>query len=130
MQTDTVIFYDGKCGLCSRSVRFIMKRDKKLLFKFSAFNSEFSKSKIGNNQTEDYLILFKNGKIYHRSTAVLKIASKLSGLWPLFYFFIMVPPFIRDAAYNYIAKKRYKWFGTSDNCKLTAADSQKDYFLL
>jgi len=61
-------------------------------------------------------ILVENDKAYSRSTAALRTARLLGGLWKLFYAFIIVPPFIRNAVYDLIAKNRYKWFGKKESC--------------
>ena len=63
-------------------------------------------------------ILVENGKVYDRSTAALKVLKRLNGLWRLFYGFIIVPKFIRDGVYNFIAKNRYQWFGRKDECMI------------
>ena len=66
--------------------------------------------------------LVENGKIYDRSTAALKVLRKLNGLWKLLYAFIIIPKFIRDAVYDFIAKNRYRWFGRKDECMIPTAE--------
>jgi predicted DCC family thiol-disulfide oxidoreductase YuxK len=61
-------------------------------------------------------ILVENGKLYFKSTAALKVVKKLNGPLKLLYFFIIVPPFIRNFIYDIVARNRYKWFGKSDVC--------------
>jgi len=74
---------------------------------------------LGFDQNEfDSLVLLTNGSVYKKSTAALKIAKKLSGLYPLFYIFIIIPPFIRHGVYDIIAKYRYNWFGKRDSCRM------------
>jgi predicted DCC family thiol-disulfide oxidoreductase YuxK len=62
------------------------------------------------------VILWEEGKISYRSTAALRIVKNLTGAWPLLYVLIIVPAFIRDSVYNWIAKNRYKWWGKSSEC--------------
>lgn len=64
------------------------------------------------------VILIENGRTYDRSSAALRIAKKLNGLWPLLYIFIIVPKPIRDAVYNLIGRNRYKWFGKTEACMI------------
>jgi len=115
-----IIFFDGICNLCNGAVQFTIKRDHKNIFRFASLQSEYATEKIApfNIAPEnlDSFILLENGKVYQRSTAALRVAKKLNGLWPLLYGFIIVPRFIRDAVYNYIAKNRYKWFGKQESC--------------
>ena len=63
-------------------------------------------------------IFIDEEKVYKQSTAALKVCRYLRGLWPLCYGFIIVPKFIRDGIYNWIAKNRYKWFGVRQQCMI------------
>jgi predicted DCC family thiol-disulfide oxidoreductase YuxK len=114
------VLFDGFCNLCNASVIFIIKRDKKDLFRFTTFQSDTGKEiakKLGiETLVSDTLIVYQHGKIYTQSAAALTIARSLSGLWPLLYAFIIVPPALRNAIYNVISKNRYKWFGRRERC--------------
>ena len=125
LESKAIIFFDGICNFCNSSVNFIIKRDKKNYFKFASLQSEFAgkflescnlvpKVHSVNGNTEkklDSIILFENNNLYIKSTAALRIAKHLNGLWKIFFIFIIVPPFIRNFFYDIIAKNRYKWFG-------------------
>lgn len=115
-----VVFFDGFCNLCNGAVQFTIERDKNDVFKFASLQSEYAQEKLTafNIQPKQgqSMILLEDGKVYNRSTAALRVARKLSGLWPLFYVFIILPRFIRDGIYNYVAKNRYKWFGKKESC--------------
>jgi predicted DCC family thiol-disulfide oxidoreductase YuxK len=118
--TKSIILFDGFCNLCSWAVQFVVKRDKKKKFQFASLQSEYGiKILIENNlPPSDFnsLVLVENGKIYTQSTGALKIAQSLSGIWPIFYAAIILPEFIRDGIYNWVAKNRYKWFGRKETC--------------
>ena len=60
----------------------------------------------------------EDGKAYKQSTAGLRVCRHLRGLWPLCYGLIIVPGFIRDGFYNWVAKNRYKWFGVRQQCMI------------
>ena len=117
-----IILFDGVCNLCNKSVQFIIKWDKKDLFRFTSLQSETGQALLSNyNLSSSDLssfILIENEKAYTRSTGALRVARKLSGAWPLLYAFIIIPPFIRNALYNFIATNRYKWFGKQESCWL------------
>jgi predicted DCC family thiol-disulfide oxidoreductase YuxK len=113
----TTVFFDGVCNLCNTSIQFIIKRDKNGKMKFAPLQSEWAEQLIGKPQY-DSLILYQNKKVYYRSTAALKIAKMMDGLWPLLYVFIIVPPFFRNFIYDHIAKNRYQWFGKKDECMI------------
>jgi len=115
-----VVLFDGVCNLCSSSVQYIIKRDKKNLFRFASLQSEIANKMLkGHNlsTTEfDSFVLIENGEIYKKSTGALKVAKNLSGAIKLCYGFIIVPAFIRDVVYNLVAGNRYRWFGKKEAC--------------
>jgi len=115
-----IIFFDGVCNLCTGSIQFIIKRDRKDLFRFAALQSEqairYLQSFNISPNSLDTILLLENGKIYKRSTAALRIAKRLSGAWPALYGFIIIPEFIRDYLYRQIAKRRYKIWGKEESC--------------
>lgn len=120
MQIQSVIFFDGLCNLCNGAVQFIIERDTNNVYHFASLQSDFAKNELSKFDIDtaqmNSFILLENGKIYQRSTAALRVSKKLRGLWPLLYIFIIIPPFIRDGFYDYIAKNRYKWFGKQESC--------------
>ncbi|MFP4042511.1 MAG: thiol-disulfide oxidoreductase DCC family protein [Bacteroidales bacterium] len=128
----SIIIFDGYCNLCSNSVVFILKNDKKDNFRFTSLQSKYSQSltEIEKNKSKipDSIILLENGNIYTQSSAALRIAKKLRWPFPLAYALIVVPPFIRNAIYRYIARNRYKWFGKRNTCFIP--DQNVDYKFL
>lgn len=117
------VLFDGVCNLCNASVNFIIDRDPKGYFRFAALQSDAAKA-LGETVTgdPDSVILYEDGKRYDKSTAALRIARRLSGLWPVLYMGIIVPRPIRDVVYRFIARNRYKWFGKSDACRLPSPE--------
>jgi predicted DCC family thiol-disulfide oxidoreductase YuxK len=69
-------------------------------------------------QKLDSIVLIENGNVYTKSSAALRIARKMSNLWPLFFVLLIIPSFIRDGVYDFIAKNRYKWFGKKEQCMI------------
>ena len=115
-----VVIFDGYCNFCSRSVLFIIKRDPDAWFRFTA-----SQEPAGKRIVEEYhlgqlaahsIVLIENETVYRKSTAALRIARKLSGLWPMVYALIVVPKPVRDFFYDMIAGSRYRLFGMRDSC--------------
>ncbi len=121
-ENQSIVLFDGVCNLCNSAVAFIIKRDKKKIFKLSPLQSSFSKEL--NQQFHfkqpllNSIVLIENNKVYDKSTAALRVVKKLSGPIKLLYIFIIIPPFIRDAVYSVIAKNRYRWFGKK-SCEIT-----------
>ena len=82
--THPVILFDGVCNLCTASVQFIIKHDKKRLFRFASLQSSFGKKILKENNLPadafNSFILFENDEIFMRSTAALMVAKKLNGI--------------------------------------------------
>jgi predicted DCC family thiol-disulfide oxidoreductase YuxK len=118
----SIIFFDGVCNLCNASIDFIIKRDKKDKFLVGALQDGVSKKVLSDYTVkEDYLdslVLLEERKIFYKSTAALKIAKNLTGLWPVFYPLILLPEGFRDFIYDWVAKNRYRWFGKKNTCRL------------
>jgi predicted DCC family thiol-disulfide oxidoreductase YuxK len=117
-----VLLFDGVCNFCNDTVNFILTMDKNDRFRFATLQSEIGKNLLGrpplNPKESESVVLIEKGKVYRYSSAGLRIAKNLGGGWSLLYIFILVPPFIRDAIYKWIARNRYKWFGKRDSCRM------------
>ena len=118
--------FDGVCNLCNGAVTFTIKRDKKNVFRFAALQSEIGQQLISKFNIDtskvDSIILIDDEKQYEKSSAALHIAKQLSGAYPLLFGFMIVPKFIRNAVYDYIAKNRYNWFGKKEICMIPTAE--------
>lgn len=121
-----IILFDGVCNLCNSSVNFVIDRDKKDHFRFAALQSEEGKNLMQKHGLDtsyfDSIVLFKNGKVYKKSTAALHVAQKLGGFWPLTGVFFILPAFLRDVFYDIVAKYRYSWFGKKDECRIPSPE--------
>ncbi len=115
-----IILFDGVCNLCNGVVQFIIKRDTKNIFRFASLQSMFGQAVLQKfhlpSNTFNSFILLQKGKIYTKSTGALMVSKQLRGGWQSLYFFMIVPGFIRNSVYNYIANNRYKWFGKKEEC--------------
>ncbi|QQX76216.1 MULTISPECIES: thiol-disulfide oxidoreductase DCC family protein [Aequorivita] len=121
-----IILFDGVCNLCNGAVTYIIKRDNKNVFKFAALQSEIGQQLISKFNIDtskvDSIILIDGEKHYIKSSAALHIAKQLSGAYPLLFGFMIVPKFIRNAVYDYIARNRYKWFGKKESCMIPTSE--------
>jgi predicted DCC family thiol-disulfide oxidoreductase YuxK len=125
-ESQPIIFYDGLCGLCDKSVQFVLKHDKKKQFKFATLQSDFAYNTIGKPETDSFVLL-DQGKIYMESTAALRTLKRLGGVWSLAAAFLVIPTFIRNAVYRFVARNRYKWFGKFDSCKVPDAATRSRF---
>jgi predicted DCC family thiol-disulfide oxidoreductase YuxK len=124
---NNIVFFDGVCSLCNGVVDFIMKRDKKKVFRFTSLQSEYSKENLKNIEL-DTIVYISNEKIYTKSKAVLEILSTLGGLWKLSLMLKLIPSFILDIGYDLISKNRYVWFKKKDTCRIPTKE-EKERFL-
>jgi predicted DCC family thiol-disulfide oxidoreductase YuxK len=121
MAADSVILFDGVCNLCNAWVQFVIRRDPGARFAFAPLQGEVAEKLLGTRGGET-IVLIERDTIYDQSTAVLRIALRLSGLWPLAAVFLIVPKGLRDAVYRGIARNRYRWFGRRDSCMVPTAE--------
>lgn len=121
-QKPSIILFDGVCNLCNSSIDFIIKRDHKDKFLVGPLQENEGKKLMTLFEVDpeylDSLVLVENDQVYYKSTAALRIAKNLSGLWPVFYPLIYFPKGLRDAVYDWIARNRYNWFGKKNTCRL------------
>lgn len=119
-QNSKILLFDGECNLCNRTVQFIIKSDKKVNITFASLQSEVGKKlmkdKMIPESYSDSIVFIDHDKVYFKSTAALRICLYLSALWPLLYVFVIIPDFIRNYIYDFVAKRRFKWFGKTTTC--------------
>ena len=120
-----IVFYDGYCVLCSRSIDFILSRDTFSAFGFASLQPDFAQrilsgmgypiARIKNIGTIVYL---RNDDIKTKSDAVLAILWNLGGIYKVSCLFHLFPRIVRDFGYDHLAKLRYRIFGKRDSCRI------------
>ena len=126
-QDKKIILFDGVCNLCDSSVQYVIKHDKKDLFRFVSLQSELGQKilkHIGINPMHiDSIVLYEPGiSYYYKSTAALHIAKGLSGIFTLGTIFTILPTGLRDFVYDYLAKNRYKLYGQKETCMIPSPE--------
>lgn len=120
------VLYDGVCNLCSATVRFIVKRDPAARFRFAPLQSDIARERLRNTGLPAggpaFIVLVEDGRAYVKSEAVLRIAQRLRAPWPALAVFRLVPRVLRDACYDAVASRRYRWFGRKAACEMPAED--------
>lgn len=116
-----IILFDGTCAFCERSVRFIATRDRGY-FKFGASQNPEGRALLAQyGTTRDAarsIVLIEDGEIWLRSTAVLKIARRMTAPWRWAAVLLWVPRPIRDAVYAVVAAVRHRLAGESNACDI------------
>ncbi len=118
-----LILFDGVCNLCNTSIQYVIKHDKKNLFIFAPLQSNvgqqvIQKFGIDTEKTDSILLYSVESGLKSKSSAALHISKHLGFPNNLLTVFFIVPSFIRDKVYDYIAKNRYKWYGKKESCMI------------
>lgn len=127
-----IVLFDGVCNLCDNAVQFIIKHDKRDIFRFASLQSETGKKLVEERGLDpkeiDSIILIEPGVAYYRkSTAALEISRDLSGGYSLLKNFLVIPANLRDGIYDYIARNRYRWYGKKDHCMIPTAELKSKF---
>jgi predicted DCC family thiol-disulfide oxidoreductase YuxK len=127
----SVILFDGVCGLCNSSVNYIIDHDYKNKFVFAALQSDIAKKLLEphniSNEALNSIILIHEGKVYQKSDAVLIIVKRLKGISRLLLLGYIVPRFLRNILYDFVAKRRYRWFGKYDACRMPTPEMKAKF---
>lgn len=118
-----IILFDGVCNLCDSAVQYVIKHDKKDVFRFVALQSDLGKEILDHIGIDpkhvDSIVLYEPGlAYYYKSSAAIEIARNFGGIFHFGTVFKIIPGFLRDKVYDYVARNRYKWYGKKDSCMI------------
>lgn len=121
-----IIFFDGVCNLCSNTVQFIIKNNSHKDLRFSSLQSDFAHEKLKKHpidlQKVDRIYFLTRGQLLSQSDAILAIFARLDGIYPYLSYLKFIPSSLRDWGYQFIAKRRYRWFGKKDTCMIPSPE--------
>ena len=125
-----VVLFDGVCNLCNSSVTFIIRRDPQGKFRFAPLQSAHGEKLLAgftDRPKGDSVVLILGDRYFVKTSAALRIAIRLNGLWPLMGIFLILPSFLRDPVYDLIARYRYQWFGKRDSCMIPTPELRERF---
>ncbi|ELY70345.1 thiol-disulfide oxidoreductase DCC family protein [Natrinema versiforme] len=130
MSSDTpdgpIILFDGVCNLCNGFVQFILPRDTEGKFRFASLQSDVGTELLAEHDLPtdelESIVLIEGEDSYVKSDAVIRIARHLGGPYALLGPFRFLPRRLRNWAYDFVAARRYRWFGKKDQCAMPPAD--------
>jgi predicted DCC family thiol-disulfide oxidoreductase YuxK len=122
-----VVLYDGECGLCHRSVKFLLKRDRNQLW-YAPLQGETAAALRARHPeiptTLESVVLVDRDRVHVRSKAFLYTAKYLPAPWRWAYYFRWLPAFLLDLGYRVIARIRYRVWGKFDSCQRPTQDQR------
>jgi predicted DCC family thiol-disulfide oxidoreductase YuxK len=114
-----MVFFDGDCGLCNRFVLFLLKRDRRKILRFAPLTGKMARQWLEDEDLKGETVIFLDDSgVYRRSEAALRAVACLGGIWKIARAGMGAPRFLRDGIYDFIARRRRRWFGGGDACPL------------
>jgi predicted DCC family thiol-disulfide oxidoreductase YuxK len=123
--TEYVVFFDGFCHLCNKSVQFILRIDSYKKFRFSSIQGKTARDMIGEQiiAANDSVIYLRKGKLLMRSDAALWLLYDAAWYFKWIIILLIIPGYFRNLIYDFIAKRRYHWFGRYENCAVPSKEN-------
>ena len=122
-----VFFFDGDCAFCSRTVRWVSWADRHRRLVFEPLQGDLAE-KLGftdcaaPNGGTIVLMRESDQRAFVRSDALIELARLLGGAWHIFALARFIPQRFRDAAYDWVAKNRFRLMGKSNACHVPNSD--------
>lgn len=128
-----IILFDGVCNFCNGAVNFVLKQDKKGVFRLAPLQSEAGQKILEqyhlSSKDFESFVLIDNGTVYKKSSAALKVLNRLPWYWKEVQILWIIPRFIRDVVYDFIARNRYKWFGKKNECMVPSPEIRNRFLV-
>lgn len=122
-----ILFFDGVCGLCNRFVDFSLKHDTHGRVLFAPLQGKTAEELLSKIDLEnlDTVVFFVNGNPSYRSTAIVKLLSRVGGFWTVLAWLLwLIPRPLRNFGYRVMAKNRYRFFGQKESCRLPTPEER------
>lgn len=131
-----ILLYDGVCGLCDRTVQFLLRRDRQGVFRFASLQGPVARKILERHGRDPelldtvYLVIDpeqESERLLNRSRAILTALSRLHSGWRLIALLRFLPAGPLDLGYDFVARRRYRWFGRLDRCRIPTADARNRF---
>ncbi len=118
---ESILFFDGVCGLCNKAVDFVLVRDDQQAIKFAPLQGDTARSLLTPADVENLntMILWVKGRSYRKSAAAVRVLWRLSLGWKILGTLLwLIPLPLRNLGYTLVARNRYRFFGKKESCRL------------
>jgi len=127
-----VILFDGVCNLCNNAVQTVIEHDKNDTFRYASLQSDFGMQLakevgVDTSKVDSIILVDETYDHWTKSCAAIHIAKDMKGAYTLLSVFFILPKFLRDPFYDFIAKNRYKWWGKQESCWLPTPELQAKF---
>jgi len=120
LENQHIVFYDGVCALCNRSVKWLISADRKKKLKYAPLQGKTAMQLIPSEKRKslDSLVLWSEGKTYERSAAFFETVRIIGGIHRFWLIFSVLPTSWCNVVYDFVARNRYRWFGKYESCPI------------
>lgn len=127
-----IVVFDGVCALCNGWVRFLLRHDRQAHYRFAAMQDPAGRTLMQANGLDPEeprsFLLVEGAAVWQDSDGVIEVLRRLGGIWRIAAFARFLPLTLRDGAYRWVARHRYRMFGRHDSC-LIRPPGMHDRFL-
>lgn len=119
-----IVYFDGYCNVCNAFVDFLIRRTDDV--KFASLQGSTAEQRLPASFTSavSTMVFESEGRTYQESSAAIRALAEIGGVWSLMKIFLLVPPFVCDAVYRWVARHRYLWWGKRDTCRVPSAEER------
>jgi predicted DCC family thiol-disulfide oxidoreductase YuxK len=131
-----VVFYDGVCGFCNWMVRFILKRDRRGVFRFSPLQGALASQVLPRHGKDPadldavFLAIDANGpeeRLLDQGRASMRVLRELGGVWRIVSWLGILPTPILNWGYQLVARRRYRFFGKLESCPIPSPEERERF---
>lgn len=117
-----IVVFDAQCLLCNGWVRFLLRHDHRRVIRFASIQGDTGRRLLAEQGLQpeglETLLLVDGPRCWQHTAAIFRVLHALGGPWRLAWVAWLVPAFVRDPLYRWLARNRYRWFGRSETCLL------------
>ena len=125
-----IVYFDGHCSLCNFAIDFLIRRDHARRLRFAPLQGSTAAARLPADLIARLgtMVFEDEHGLATESTGAIRALTALGGVYSLARAFVLLPKFLRDPAYRFIARHRYRWFGRRNTCRVPTAE-ERDRFL-